>query len=50
MTARENELIEAIVKAIGWLGAEEISREEIREFLRKEIETCSVQTSSSTQD
>lgn len=50
MTMLEKDLIEAIVRTIGWLGAEEISREEIREFLRKEIETCSVQMSSSTQD
>jgi hypothetical protein len=34
MTDRERELLEAILKAIGWLGAEEISRDEIREYLR----------------
>jgi hypothetical protein len=34
----ETKLIEAILKAIAWLGAEEISREEIRELLKKELE------------
>lgn len=34
MTDRERELVEAILKTIGWLGAEEITREEIREYLR----------------
>lgn len=37
-TAREKELIEAIQQAIAWLGAEEISREEIRELLKNELE------------
>lgn len=32
-----NDLIQLIQTAIAWLGAEEISREEIRELLRKAI-------------
>jgi len=34
MTEREKELIGVIQQAIAWLGAEEISREEIRELLK----------------
>ena len=37
MTTVDSELIEAIKKAIAWLRAEEISREEIRELLSEAI-------------